>query len=288
MKANYPRAIANVLKWEGGKSDDKDDNGGRTNQGVTQRVYDGWRRNKGLPTRDVYDIDPLERDDIYSMQYWAPVKGDLLPTGVDAFLLDSAVHSGPVQAIKWLQRSLQPAYSGKIDGLIGQATIAAVNSFGSIPTLIARMADRRMAFLKQLSDWRKYGKGWTNRVNGAENFALALLGTKSKHTASNAIPLFGSNVTAPIEKLKELPSKTVGDIATGSGAATGSIAAMIESLRASIEPMAHSSSFITNIVVALAVTGTALAAGGVVYSRYQAAKARARADALDLPVAVPA
>lgn len=41
--SGFTRAITFILKWEGGFSDDPDDRGGRTNKGVTQKVYDTWR-----------------------------------------------------------------------------------------------------------------------------------------------------------------------------------------------------------------------------------------------------
>jgi lysozyme family protein len=49
-----------VLRWERGLVDDPEDPGGRTNQGITQRVYDAWRRRQGLPAQDVESIADAE------------------------------------------------------------------------------------------------------------------------------------------------------------------------------------------------------------------------------------
>lgn len=53
MATRFDKALEFALRWEGGLSDDPDDRGGRTMQGVTQRVYDAWRKQRGLITQDV-------------------------------------------------------------------------------------------------------------------------------------------------------------------------------------------------------------------------------------------
>lgn len=42
---------------EGGKVDHLKDPGGRTNRGITQRVYNAWWSKQNLPARDVYFIE---------------------------------------------------------------------------------------------------------------------------------------------------------------------------------------------------------------------------------------
>lgn len=39
----FEPALAFVLRWEGGFVDNPADPGGRTNKGITQKVYDAWR-----------------------------------------------------------------------------------------------------------------------------------------------------------------------------------------------------------------------------------------------------
>jgi lysozyme family protein len=75
---NYAACMRHVLVFEGGKVDDEHDPGGRTNQGVIQRVYDGWRERNRLPQRDVYLMTNEERDAIYREGYWNQIRGDQL------------------------------------------------------------------------------------------------------------------------------------------------------------------------------------------------------------------
>jgi lysozyme family protein len=157
----FQRSMPRVLAHEGGKVDDPEDPGGRTNQGVTQRVYDAYRVRIGARKRDVYDMDAAERDAIYKDQYWNAVRGDDLPAGLDYVVFDGAVNSGPSRSIKWLQQAL----GVEIDGHIGSITLAAAQAH-PIPELIDKICAIRMAFLKKLKHWPKFGRGWTSRVDG--------------------------------------------------------------------------------------------------------------------------
>ncbi len=95
---------------------------------------------------------------IYRARYWNAVRGDDLPAGLDYAVFDFAVNSGPGRAVMALQRALGVAD----DGRLGPVTLAALA--GKDPTaLIADLCDDRMAFLRKLSTWGSFGKGWTSR-----------------------------------------------------------------------------------------------------------------------------
>jgi lysozyme family protein len=49
----FGRALAFVLKVEGGYTNDPEDRGGATNKGILQRVYDIYRKAEGLRSADV-------------------------------------------------------------------------------------------------------------------------------------------------------------------------------------------------------------------------------------------
>ena len=102
-------SLARVLAHEGGYSNHPNDPGGPTMKG-TQRVYDGFRKGKGLATRSVKSLTTAELNEIYVRQYWDAVQGDTLPAGVDYVVLDGALNSGPGRSIMWLQQALRPAY----------------------------------------------------------------------------------------------------------------------------------------------------------------------------------
>lgn len=169
------QALGLVLAHEGGYVNHPKDPGGPTNRGVTQRVYDAYRQNKGLASRSVRLIDALELYEIYDRQYWDAVKADKLPAGLDYAVFDYAVNSGPQRAVKDLQRALNDnanyyGISGNIstDGVMGQLTLAAAIQAASVNEveLISRYCERRMTFLRSLRTWKTFGKGWKRRVVG--------------------------------------------------------------------------------------------------------------------------
>ena len=83
-----------TAKWEGGWSNHKADPGGATMYGVTQAVYDKWRKKRGLKTQSVRNITMQEALIIYKENYWnACGAPDLFP-GVDLSVYDASVNSG--------------------------------------------------------------------------------------------------------------------------------------------------------------------------------------------------
>ncbi|TAZ20785.1 N-acetylmuramidase [Rhizobium ruizarguesonis] len=282
---NFEEALARVLVHEGGYVDDPRDPGGATNQGVTQRTYDAYRRSKKLSTRPVKLMTGPERNEIYRRQYWDAVQGDTLPDGLDYVLLDGAVHSGPKQSIKWLQRALGASYHGTVDGVIGLATFAALGDTTNYSALIDRICDRRLAFLKTLDGWPHFGNGWKRRVANVRAVAKAdVLDIKNPSTVL-AVPLAGGEAKARIEDARRAPSKTPGDAATGGGLGGLTMAGILQTLQEQLTPYSAAGGWIGKFVIILAVSGALLAIGGIAY-RWYANRQRAKiADALD---AVPA
>jgi len=161
MHENIETVLAWVLATEGGFVNDPKDPGGPTNMGVTQRVYDAYRKRSGLVPRSVRIINADEVAAIYTRQYWALIRGDDLPSGVDYAVMDYAVNSGPKRAIQDLQRSLRVTP----DGIIGDVTLAALVR-ADAETVIADLCGRRMNFLRGLRGWARFGRGWSRRVIG--------------------------------------------------------------------------------------------------------------------------
>jgi lysozyme family protein len=158
--SNFEKALSYVLKHEGGFVHDKYDPGGATNRGVTQAVYNDYRKVRGRGQQSVKFISDTELQAIYKFQFWDKVQGDYLPCGLDYAVFDFAVNSGVSRASKSLQAVLGVAQ----DGQIGARTLAAIHN----PTkTINALCDRRMGFLRRLPTFWRFGKGWTNRVEGS-------------------------------------------------------------------------------------------------------------------------
>lgn len=169
MRANFDKALAAVLIHEGGYVNHPRDPGGATNRGVTQAVYDDWCGDKGLPRRSVKDITPAEVMAIYKRSYWDAVKGDDLPAGVDYAVFDFAVNSGVGRAARFLQRAVGAAEDGKI----GPATLNAAKAM-ACDCLVDGVCNARLTFLKGLSIFDTFGKGWARRVEDVRAKAKAM------------------------------------------------------------------------------------------------------------------
>jgi lysozyme family protein len=170
MRDNFPAALTAVLVHEGGYVNHPRDPGGATNKGVTQRVYDDWRVNRGLAPRSVQHIQQAEVAEIYRKQYWDACRCDDLPTGVDYCVFDFAVNSGVNRAARYLQRAVGVLEDGKI----GPVTIAAVKAKCASDT-INGICDARLAFLKSLGTFPTFGKGWSRRVSDVRDHCKVML-----------------------------------------------------------------------------------------------------------------
>lgn len=273
----FDRALPHILVHEGGKVDHPKDPGGRTNKGITQRVYNAWRAKSNLPARDVYEIDNSEVAAIYRFQYWEVVHGDALPEGVGYVVFDGAVNSGPKQAIRWLQRALGSLYTGTVDGVMGAMTLQAVAAVNDMDALIGRIIERREAFLKALKTWPTFGRGWSRRI--------AQVKATGQAWATGSVgpePTFvGGNEKATIEDAKKAPGKGVADAATGGGIGAGGIGGVINQAQEQLTPYSTAGGWIEKVVVALIIVGAILTIGGFAY-RFYANRQKAKLDdALD-------
>lgn len=172
MRRNFDQIMVWLAAYEGGFVNHPSDPGGATNRGVTQAVYDAFRRRHGQPTRSVRALTDAEHDAIYLHQYWMPVRGDDLPSGLDATVFDFAVNSGVSRSVKTLQRALNAKGAGlAVDGQIGELTLAAIDDVGpgqGVVELIVDVNERRLAFVKRLSTFKTFGRGWTRRIMGEQ------------------------------------------------------------------------------------------------------------------------
>ena len=146
------------------------DPGGRTNLGVTQKVWEEWVGH-AVDEAAMRALTPQDVAPLYKKNYWDKIKGDSLPAGVDYACFDLAVNSGVGRAAKLLQQ----AVGANPDGAIGPATLDAVASQN--PRDVAtEVCDLRLKFLQSLPTFATFGKGWTRRVSEVEETAFKMVG----------------------------------------------------------------------------------------------------------------
>jgi lysozyme family protein len=158
-------ALPFILSWEGRFVDHPADSGGRTNRGVTQRVYDRWRERQGLRAQDVKHIQDSEVRAIYESDYWLPPRCDLLGQPLDLVQFDTAANMGPGRAVRFLQK----AVGCEVDGDFGPGTERAVRACDP-GQAIATYCNIREQFYRHIvankPSQAVFLKGWMNRLNG--------------------------------------------------------------------------------------------------------------------------
>ena len=171
VEDRFEACLAEVLRHEGGYVDHPADPGGATNMGITRKTLARWRNVSpwwDLPKAAVQGLGRAEAAEIYRRGYWVACHAGDLPPGVDVAVFDYAVNSGPDRAIRTLQATLGVV----VDGIVGPLTLAAAQRADAARTINA-LCDRRLGFLRALSTFAIFGRGWTGRVAAIRAASLA-------------------------------------------------------------------------------------------------------------------
>lgn len=162
MRAN----LSNILKLstanEGGYSNHPKDPGGPTNHGITQATLSAYKGSKASIAQ-VKALTLAEANAIYEDNYWRPIRGDDLPSGLDYAVFDFGINSGPSRAIKELQKIVGVAP----DGVMGRKTLDAISG-QEVGFLIRQYIAARMKFFQGLKTWKTFGRGWQYRTLGTD------------------------------------------------------------------------------------------------------------------------
>lgn len=260
MKSNFEQALAAVLVWEGGYVNHPKDPGGATMKGVTQKVYDRYRQQRGGVTKDVRYIDEAELRDIYKAQYWDLIAGDALPSGVDLAVFDYAVNSGATRA----GRALQQVCGVRVDGNVGLSTAAAAKGMDP-EKVIDGICDERLAFMRRLSTFSTFGKGWVRRVDGIRKTAVSMT-TMQVAMFAELPPDMEVNFDSTPADPRDI---SVTSTNTGRGVATSGLGIMgttIGEAADKISTIAPYSTIITSVSVFLLLVGVGLSMYGILKS----------------------
>lgn len=172
-RSNFPAALKELLIHEGGYSDHPADPGGRTNLGVTQRVYEAWVKHP-VDEKIMRSLTVDHVRALYKANYWDALKADDLPIGLDLCVFDFGVNAGVGRGARYLQRLV----GVRQDGVIGPATLAAVREYviqNGLAGAINAYQDSRVDYYKQLRTFKTFGRGWLRRVEEVRKEALRMV-----------------------------------------------------------------------------------------------------------------
>lgn len=169
-----------ILKWEGGLSRDKTDTASKFPCPTPYKGVYGWHTNKGVTYRawvavfgknNDHRFFAMSEDDwakIMKGGYWDTWKADLIKDQRIANTLVDWVWGSGAWGIKIPQRML----GLKIDGVVGQKTIEAINNAPS--DFLQRLYQERKDFLHRIvksnPTQQRFIKGWLNRMNDLINY----------------------------------------------------------------------------------------------------------------------
>jgi lysozyme family protein len=168
MTKNFRDCLDLVLKHEGGYVHHEKDPGGRTNLGVTQRVWEEWVKHP-VTEKDMRELTPALVAPMYEMKYWRTSYCEKLPKGLDLLVFTMAVNSGSGRSVKLLQDAIGVV----ADGVIGPNTMAKINE-ANVEVLIDKFSEARTSFYKGLKTFPVFGKGWLSRTESERLEALEM------------------------------------------------------------------------------------------------------------------
>jgi len=146
---NFPRCIELIMTEEGGLSQHRQDPGGLTNYGISQRSY---------PELNIAALTKETAITLYRRDYWNQISGDDLPPGLDLLVLDCAINQGVPSAILLLQE----AVNVPLDGVIGPVTLR--NAQRAMPDLLNHFCALRAWRYEINHNEDVFGKGWFRRL----------------------------------------------------------------------------------------------------------------------------
>ena len=153
MNADWEKAIAFVLKAEGGYTVDAGDKGGETNFGISKRAY---------PNEDIKNMTEARAREIYQRDYWQVCHCDELPSPLAIAVFDAAVNQGAGAAVRMLQIALDVA----VDGVVGEKTITAAfkaDAAGVRRFMAQRMARYARTIMRDASQ-EAFIENWSDRL----------------------------------------------------------------------------------------------------------------------------
>jgi len=163
--------IDDVLKKEGGYTDNPLDHGKCTNMGITLSTLDEFTGKKNGKD-NIKALSQADAWHIYYNNYYIKPAIYSLPSALQPLIFDMAVNQGPHSAIKLLQLELKTlGYMYRAaDGINGPITIAAskkaINDLGAkfINSVVNRRIDFYHAIVEAKPNQSMFLKGWIARA----------------------------------------------------------------------------------------------------------------------------
>lgn len=159
-----------ILSWEGGFVNHPQDPGGATMKGVTLATFRQIFGNQKT-VGDLKRITDEQWHAIYKKYFWDRWQADRIISQSIANLVVDWVWASGIHGITKVQELI----GVKVDGIVGEKTLSALNSQYSV-AMFEIIWKRREQFIKSLKTFPTFGRGWMNRLNGIQSGKLSCNG----------------------------------------------------------------------------------------------------------------
>lgn len=189
--------------WEGGWSNHRDDPGGKTMYGITEKRWHEYQDKMGMKRTPVRTVTGSQALKFYRSEFWQACGAPALFAGVDLAVYDASVNSGVSRGRKWL--------------------LASAGSNDHSET-VKRICRARLSFMQSLRIWKTFGKGWARRVADIEVKGVAMALTAMGATAGRIKADAKAEADAAKKAAKSAGNKAAGS--AGGAAASGGASAV--------------------------------------------------------------
>lgn len=178
--SRFDRFAKGTFDFEGGYSNDPSDRGGETNHGITKGTLDAYQKKQGGlgeggRSVSVKDLTKEQAQAIYKKEYYDGRRiGDIGDEKTAGHIFDLGVNHSTGAAGKMVQKAVNaviPDAKLKVDGVVGDKTIAAINKATpeQVKAINNAIANEREAYYRHLVDndpsQARFLNGWLKRAS---------------------------------------------------------------------------------------------------------------------------
>lgn len=163
MSNFFDECFDRVIGHEGGFQKDPKDRGNWTSGQIARGELKGTKFGISAMSYPDLDIENLTVDQakkIYKKDWWDKLGMSRFHPALAYQMFDAAINHGMFNSTKILQR----AVGAKDDGVIGNKTLASVNST-EINDLLMLFLAERLQFMTDIKTFGTYGRGWSRRIS---------------------------------------------------------------------------------------------------------------------------
>lgn len=177
----FKEIINIVITYEQGLVENKNDDGGITNMGISLRFLKNVPREtlkkcgficEIITKDDIVNLTYDQAASLYYYEFWVKSRfEDINNFSICRYVFDCAINMGISPAIKILQRAICASYKNRItaeDGILGDNTLHRVNNIFAMQNILIALRSERAGYYRSIvvkqTENEVFLEGWLNRA----------------------------------------------------------------------------------------------------------------------------